>query len=644
MFRTFGPVAKLDTIEDYGSSVEVVPRNGSEFFRVVRRDGRIYQQRFERNADGREVRQFELEVTHAIGSGRHARSYLHLDAAGELVELPLTWYTQEHRWGMSPGYDRVANPRFSRVADAGCLFCHMAYPASKPRYGVRQSWTDGLRETGIDCERCHGPGDRHVQAASNGATGAVVKQAIVNPAKLPRQEGMDVCLQCHLQTTSSGLPHAIRRFGRDVFSFRPGEKLSNYVLQFDHPPEAGRSEKFEVNGAGYRLMQSRCFLQSGGRLTCTTCHSPHGNDKVAAKVCLDCHKPHADARSGDCTGCHMPKRRTEDAVHVVLTDHRIQRGPVVADLTASRHEKAEEYRGNVRFLEDYSLPGVERSLYEGMALVEDHADLTRGITMLRSAIAQSAKPPVEAQVALARALGMIGKPGDGFLYCASAVQANPRLAALRAECAKLLEQAGQNAPALEQYRVALTGDGALPTAAFGIARLTREIKEAARLYRIAAASFPIRADALTNLGSLLLSMGKAEEARPVLEEAVAIDPFSAAAENNLARLTALTGDLPGALVRVQRALQLDPDLQDAHFNLAQLLYASGKAQQAIAEYRELIRRKPSFVEAHLGLGNALADEGELNDAVTEFRTVLRLQPSNREAADNLKAALALLAK
>ena len=163
--------------------------------------------------------------------------------------------------------------------------------------------------------------------ALKGATAAELKNAIVNPARLSAGRSLDVCLQCHLQSTSSDLPHALRRFGRDVFSFRPGEKLSDYLLQFDHPPSAGRAGKFEVNSAGYRLLQSACFRKSGGRLTCTTCHDPHAAEKPSSKACLSCHSPHPEAARTDCIACHMPERRTEDAVHVTITDHRIQRPP-----------------------------------------------------------------------------------------------------------------------------------------------------------------------------------------------------------------------------------------------------------------------------------------------------------------------------
>ena len=41
---------------------------------------------------------------------------------------------------------------------------------------------------------------------------------------------MDVCMQCHLETTSVELPQMIRRFDRSIFSFRPGEPLGSYIV------------------------------------------------------------------------------------------------------------------------------------------------------------------------------------------------------------------------------------------------------------------------------------------------------------------------------------------------------------------------------------------------------------------------------
>ena len=68
----------------------------SDHFRMLIRDGKFYQRRYSLDACGSEVRALEQQITHVIGSGRHARSYLHLSGSGELTQLPVTWYTKKN--------------------------------------------------------------------------------------------------------------------------------------------------------------------------------------------------------------------------------------------------------------------------------------------------------------------------------------------------------------------------------------------------------------------------------------------------------------------------------------------------------------------------------------------------------------------
>src|ERR1700730_11306036 len=87
------------------------------YYEVLRRGNRLIQRRYETGAVGAQVNAFELDATHMIGSGNHARTYFHLTEAKELVQLPLTWYTRENRWYLSPGFDRSSPPDFTRRAD-----------------------------------------------------------------------------------------------------------------------------------------------------------------------------------------------------------------------------------------------------------------------------------------------------------------------------------------------------------------------------------------------------------------------------------------------------------------------------------------------------------------------------------------------
>src|SRR6201999_1777281 len=124
---------------------------------------------------------------------------------------------------------------------------------------------------GIDCSRCHGSGDTHVQKAHGRAPMAEVRAAIVNPARLPAERQMEVCMQCHLETTSFPFPHSVVRFGKTPFSFQPGQSLADSILFFDHPPAGPEPDRPQIVNATYRLRQSRCFLESGNnKLQCTT--------------------------------------------------------------------------------------------------------------------------------------------------------------------------------------------------------------------------------------------------------------------------------------------------------------------------------------------------------------------------------------
>ena len=336
---------------------------------MFRRGGSFIVRRYQVDKRGREVHPFELPVTHVMGSGARARTYLHQTPEGRLVELPVSWYSQERRWAMSPGFDRPKHPGFTRTVNHKCMFCHNAYPSVAPER-ARQGWDHDVQfpkhlPAGIDCQRCHGPGGPHVRAAAAAEPPNRVRAAIVNPARLSSERQMDVCMQCHLETTTFRLPESYRRFGRGFYSYRPGEALGDYIVHFDHAPGTGHDDKFEIVSAAYRLRQSPCFIKGEGKLTCTTCHHPHKAVSHATTAshyrerCLRCHSSKdaerhsmaaTDFSRSDCVNCHMPKRRTEDVVHVVMTDHRIQRKRPYRDLLAPLREKTDEeqiYRGEV---------------------------------------------------------------------------------------------------------------------------------------------------------------------------------------------------------------------------------------------------------------------------------------------------------
>jgi len=410
-----------------GRSISLAPvRDTAAFYhRGSNRHYRIsgsLMRRHQIDAQGVEVNVVEKRIGFAIGSGNHAVTYVHRSSEGRLVQLPVSKYALDG-WAMSPGYDRAAHLDFRREVGEACLFCHSA----------------GRQPAPIDCARCHGDGAAHAAKPSRGN--------IVNPKRLPPQRALDVCLQCHLETASRGFPDSLRLPGRAAFCFRPGEALADYKAFFDRADGAGR---FELNHAGYRLLQSRCFTQSPpGARTCTTCHDPH-TAQVRKQSCAGCHSTPHSREPSNCAGCHLPKRRTEDAIHVHMTDHRISRRPVFNEPTREDHTFAPVD------LTPFFFP-APAALLE-LARLRHLADLGRATPPdHRRWLALEPQSPT-AMTALAVALLRAGEQNEAVAFLQRALLAEPRnLSALNALAVHHAAH-GRYAPALDLLQRARTAN------------------------------------------------------------------------------------------------------------------------------------------------------------------------------------------
>jgi tetratricopeptide (TPR) repeat protein len=555
------------------------PASGSHFT-MLGREGRFYQRRHQTGYGGKEANVMEKEVHYVMGSGNHARTYLHRTADNRLIELPLGWYAERGgTWAMNPGYDRPDHPGFRRSVSYGCMFCHNGYPpvpAGSQAPGAEPRFDANVPE-GIDCQRCHGPGGKHVQVAQTaGARPEAIRSAIVNPARLSSERQMEVCMQCHLETTSFPLPNAIVRFDRTPFSYRPGEPLGDFSLYFDHAPGNGRDDKFEIVSAAYRLRRSACFLKSDGRMTCSTCHNPH--EAGAKPACQQCHES-THAKTGDCAGCHMPKRRTEDVVHAVVTDHYIQRHKPARDLLGplkERHEgEGTGYRGEVLLY--YPRGETEqRDLYLAVAQVIQKSNLRAGIPILAAAIDKSKPTAPEFYVHL----------GDAY-------------------------------------------------------RNNGELEKAIPVYEEALRKNAQSVTALLQLGSALRLLHQPERAASILHRTIQLDPNRATAWYELGMAALDQKKVPDAIQSFQKSLELDPDMAEAHNSLGGAWFVSGAPAKAEAEFREAIRIRPDYSEAHNNLGGLLA-ASDLAQACYHYETAIRFQPDYPAARYNYGLALARL--
>lgn len=303
-------------------------------YRVTRREGRLMHEESLLLDDGEEMKLSSYPVTYAVGSGHFGKTYL-CEADGFLFESPITWYEPRQTWGMSPGYDKAEHKAFTRVVPENCLLCHAGNVETRPDNDLKMR----IVEESIGCERCHGPGQAHVErqtAAQN--AGIKGDDSIINPQRLSRKLSEAVCQQCHLQGD-------LQVVGRGVRSgdFRPGLPLERFRCEFRmRKPGSGMT----IVGHFEQLGQSACYRQSES-FTCVTCHDPHVTVPPARRaehfrsVCMSCHaepgcKVALETRQqeshNECVACHMPSSHTE-VPHVAFTHHRIGIHPLQNEST-----------------------------------------------------------------------------------------------------------------------------------------------------------------------------------------------------------------------------------------------------------------------------------------------------------------------
>lgn len=558
-----------DLVEDVTQHNTVVHGPSANTYTMTARDGAIVQRRHQTGFDGRHANVDERVAEFAIGSGNHARSYLTRNREGKFVQLPVTWYSDKGGyWEMSPGYDRADQEDFRRVVPDECLFCHASY--SQPLQA-------------IDCQRCHGPGRAHAESQG--------RAPILNPKRLSRERQLEICMQCHLETTSSPLPNAIRRFDRDVFSYRPGEPLGEYSLYFDHARGSGQEGKFEIAHAAYRLRQSACFQKS--QMTCSSCHDPHSVRRGAeAAGCKQCHAA-AHNPGSSCIDCHMPKRRTDDARHVVMTDHFIQRRPI-----EHRRSKASPYRGEVSLYYPERLsPTLENEAYLAVAQVQHGANLGAGIPRLEAAIAA------------------LSPAGPEFYF----------------ELGKAYSKMGDEAAAARLHEEALRRQNDFRPAIKALAASLLARRNFTRVVELLAGVNDSDARMLTNLGHALLESGKVDEAARVLDRAVSINPALPEPYDLKGLIWLQRGNTSQAEAAFREALRIQPDLATAHANLASLLAGAKDFLQSRYHFKKALSIDPSAAGTRFNYGYLLILMRDYKQARTEFETVARVDPSYNPA-------------
>lgn len=504
------------------------------------------------------------------------------------------------------------HPRF-----ANCQSCH-ASQAMVVLDTMVQGYVTRFTSLAINCESCHGPGERHVRLAESGtlATGADLGFAAL--ATLDKEASVGVCLQCH----------AVKDRLRP--GFVSGEPLARYYsvllpMLGDRPlhPD-GRTRTFAYQDGH---LYSDCYVSGG--MTCTSCHDPHGQgyrsvtgeplrDRFDDRQCTSCHlSKQANAASHTkhpegtvtCVSCHMPARQQPETrprengsssriVQYARYDHTIgvPRPEVDASLgmasaCAGCHRDASvaEQAAWMQRWWGALKPSVPRDFAAGQfvdaaRVLEEQASIGGRLSeadagRLRK-LARSPDVDVRA-IALATLHLMRGDTPSVRQLLSDALQVEGEHdAALRDRWATILGYLGDQraasgaiADAILAYQRALEVQPSNARIRLSLAEAQRssgDLPAAVRSYRASLDADQLAPLAWVNFGIALAEAGDTTGAMTSLARAAMLDAAEPLAWYNLGNLVLLRGDLRRAREYYARAASADPGIATVHFQLARV--------------------------------------------------------------------------
>lgn len=287
----------LETIEECAilrEHPELTFQNGSYQY-AIKRDGSrsLYSV-----TKGSETLQVPLGW--AFGLGLAGQTYVY-QYEGEYYESRVSFFKEVGGLDLTLG--TIETPKsmveaLGRRMPAGeavqCFACHSTNTVAAGKLDA-----DHLL-AGVQCERCHGSSEQHLQAFKTGSTQQVAMKKLGN---MTAEQTSEFCGQCH----------------------RTWEQIA----------AQGPSGIGNVRFQPYRLTNSKCFDAEDPRISCVACHDPHqtlvfGNSAGYDAKCKACHTGLAGAkaktcRTGqrDCAGCHMPRLLLPGSHHE-FRDHQIR--------------------------------------------------------------------------------------------------------------------------------------------------------------------------------------------------------------------------------------------------------------------------------------------------------------------------------
>jgi len=159
------------------------------------------------------------------------------------------------------------------------------------------------------------------------------------------------------------------------------------------------------------------------------------------------------------------------------------------------------------------------------------------------------------------------------------------------------------------------------------------------LWRDCVEKSPSKARANNNLGIVLLSKGKIDEAINYLSLAIKINPEFAIAHNSLAVAFQERHQYDIAIEHYKEALQIKSNFIEAYNNYGVLLKKLRRYDEAITTFKKAIEIKPNSINAYINMGLTYQKQKNLTAATESYLKALKVDPGCCKCLNNLGLSL-----
>ena len=133
--------------------------------------------------------------------------------------------------------------------------------------------------------------------------------------------------------------------------------------------------------------------------------------------------------------------------------------------------------------------------------------------------------------------------------------------------------------------------------------------------------------------------GMLEEAEMLYREVLSTEPRQSDANHNLGLILTSKDKMEEALILLKVATKINPNIEQYWMSYTNALIKQNRLEEAETIYKKILTRQPESIKLHFNLGVLLNNLDKLNESEASYRKAIDLKPDFIEAYKNLSIIL-----